>query len=117
MKLTEKVEANDRGTAQAAEIAEKALKERGIKGKELMRAVLAVEESAGGMTAHAEKDGKITIRIGHFSAPPRSSFYRAGKSTTRRRTLGKSEMRTSTNCPMPGRTSCGAYCCAPLPTA
>ncbi len=66
MKLTEKVEANDRGTAQAAEIAEKALKERGIKGKELMRAVLAVEESAGGMAAHAEKDGKITIRIRSF---------------------------------------------------
>ena len=66
MKLTEKAEANDRGTAQAAEIAEKALKERGIKGKELMRAVLAVEESAGGMAAHAEKDGKITIRIRSF---------------------------------------------------
>ena len=60
------VDANAEGVAQVEQFVRDRLTEYGVKGKELNRAVLAAEEAAGSLAAHAEEGADLSVRFRSF---------------------------------------------------
>ena len=66
MKYTQQVNADNDGVVQIAESTRTLLEKYGVEKKELLKTVLAVEEAAGGLTAHAFKGSVISARYRFF---------------------------------------------------
>ncbi len=63
-KLT--VTANGTGVGEITDFVREHLAEHGIKGKDLTREILAIEETAGILAKHTPDEGTISVRIGTF---------------------------------------------------